>query len=131
MSFFNEVSAAYQAARNEQIRIEQERIYRATHLDSDDLRAIERVKAMCTNPELKPKILQAASRLKGSCLIYNGDDLMPLRHLNYDIRLEIIDDITLYILAHYGSDFEVSYSDQSYNGYGDSLRDATFTLEWD
>ena len=131
MSFFDEISAAHQAARNEQIRIEQERIYRATHLNDEDRRAIERVKAICTNPDLRPKILQAAESLHGGYDIYNGDDLMPLRHLNYYIRLDIINDIRQYILEHYGSKFRVSYSDQTCGGYGDSLKDATFTLGWD
>ena len=130
MSFFDEISAAHQAARDEKIRIEQEKRYHATHLTDDDQRAIAKVKSLCTGPELKPKILNAAKNLKDEYVLYKGNDLMPLHHLDYDIRNTIINDIKQAILAHYGTQFDVSYHDRSYDGYGESLMNATFTLEW-
>ena len=129
-TFFDEIQAVYREAWNEKVRIEQERIYHATHLTKTDLEAVERVKAMCTNLELKLKIVKAAGDLQNYYVIYKGDDLMPLIHLDYDIQHKVIDDIKQAILKHYGSGFGVSYTDQAYDGYGDSLKNSTFTLTW-
>ena len=134
MSFFDQLHSTWQSAKAEKERIERERLYQQTHLTDADMQAVALVKRLCTDPSLKPKILAAAQSLKNSCELYSGGDLMILGHLNYTTQQQVIQDITTFILEHYGSKFNVTIQD-SCDGYGQynaagALMNVTFGLSW-
>ena len=132
-SFHDELMAAWQSAWDEKQRIEQKRLYDATHLTSEDTRAIAKVTGLCTDPALRPHILRAAQNLYRSYVLYQGDDLAPLKHLEYHTRGKVIKDLTNSILAHYGPKFKVTYDDELTTveiTNGCPCMGVTITLSW-
>lgn len=136
-SFYQEVIAARKAAQDREAearRLE----YIATHeLTVKDQQVLRDVLVKCCSPDQSQQIMDIAGgkTLDGKAgswhTLYTGDDLMCLNHLAYDVRRDVIEQLKQDIRTHYGAEFGVGYSDDTYDGgYAPEGRGVTINISW-
>lgn len=137
MSFFDQVrDKQRQAKERADIELKKEYLRRNVPSDHDRL-TIENVKQHACLPAHRSQILDTAASLsqngvvETSYVLYRGNELESLNHLNLDVRKSMLDKLLDEIKEHYGKGFTVIYSDATYDGSNvPAGRSAEIRLAW-
>jgi hypothetical protein len=99
-------------------------------LSDKDNSVVDYLKSVCTD-KMDRVMAMTDDKPRRQMLLYHGDDLMVLSHLNRHSRLRVIRDIKICIMNYYGDGFLVIYhEDADDESTADPFKGASFTLDW-